>query len=130
MAIRLKELPAGWDDGLAKGKGRFAVAPKWQRTLDGIVFDSKGEMNRWAVLKLNERSGLIRNLRRQVTFPIEVGGILICVYKADFVFEVSDTGQVVVEDLKSTGTAKDPTFKLKQKLMKAVHGVDVTVKVK
>lgn len=74
-------------------------APKADRTdADGVVFDSKAEMVWYAGLKLLERAGQIRNLRRQVKFPLAINGkpILIrsdrypngraCSYTADAVY--------------------------------------------
>lgn len=49
---------------------KFGVSPKAQRTLDGIVFHSKGEMERWAELKLLAKAGEIAGLERQVKFPL------------------------------------------------------------
>jgi hypothetical protein len=39
--------------------------------VDGISFDSKKEARRWGELKLLERAGEIRELRRQVVVPLE-----------------------------------------------------------
>jgi len=90
--------------------------------VDGTRFDSKGEARRYAVLKLLERAKEISNLRRQVPYNIEVQGMLICKYVADFVY-VQD-GREIVEDFKGVIT---PEFKLKRKLMKAVKGIDIVL---
>lgn len=39
--------------------------------VDGIRFDSTKEARRWGELRLMERAGEIRNLRRQVPIPLE-----------------------------------------------------------
>ncbi|BBU58531.1 hypothetical protein KU6B_47960 [Mameliella alba] len=39
--------------------------------VDGIRFDSLREARRWGELRLMERGGEIRNLRRQVKIPLE-----------------------------------------------------------
>lgn len=80
----------------------FKRAPKERRTsADGEVFDTISEMNRWNALRMRVLAGEIRNLRRQVTFPLEVdvsccGARDITVmtrkgkvasYTADFVYE-------------------------------------------
>lgn len=39
-------------------------------TVDGIRFDSLKEARRWSELRLLERAGEIRNLRRQVKIPL------------------------------------------------------------
>lgn len=88
--------------------------------VDGIKFHSKREAKRWAELKLLERSGQIGELRRQVPFILEIKGIKIETYRADFVY--NEGGREVVEDSKGMIT-KD--FRRKFKWMKAVHGVEV-----
>lgn len=40
-------------------------------TVDGIRFDSLKEARRWGELRLLEKAGEIRNLRRQVVIPLE-----------------------------------------------------------
>lgn len=40
-------------------------------TVDGIRFDSLKEARRWGELRLMEKAGEIRNLRRQVSIPLE-----------------------------------------------------------
>jgi len=106
-------------------KGRYQRSPKSERTLGGIVFHSKKEMLRWIDLQAMERGGIITKLRRQVPYRIEINGELICTYTADAVYELVRTGEEIVEDTKSTGTAKERDFRLIMKLMKAVHGITV-----
>lgn len=99
------------------------VSPKYrnQKTeYDGILFDSKLEAKRWQGLCLLERSGQISGLERQVVFPIEINGVKICKYIADFVY--FENGNRVIEDAKGYST---PEFKLKAKLMKAIHDADI-----
>lgn len=88
--------------------------------MDGIMFDSKGEMNRYVALKIKQQAGLIQGLRHQVPYKLVVNGQLICTYIADFVY--NEAGKTVVEDFKGMLT---DVFKLKMKLMKAVHGIDI-----
>ena len=93
-------------------------------------FDSQREYRRWQELKLMERAGEIKFLRRQVPFKLiptqrdpETGAILEreCKYWADFVYETKD-GAVVVEDAKGEPT-KD--YIIKRKLMLQVHGIRI-----
>ena len=95
---------------------------------DGMKFDSQRELNRWLELKLLERAGEIRQLRRQVKFvlipPQKENGKVIereCSYIADFVYKDKD-GRLVVEDTKGVKT-KD--YIIKRKLMCYVHGIRV-----
>ena len=90
---------------------------------DGEKFDSRRELKRWLELKILERAKEITHLSRQVTYPIKIGDALICKYIADF--EYMERGQLVVEDVKSEITRKDPTYRLKNKLMRAVNGIEI-----
>jgi hypothetical protein len=91
--------------------------------VDGERFDSKKEANRWGYLKLMVKVGTITKLERQVRFPLVVGGESVGDYIADFVYERD--GQRVVEDVKSRKTKTLSTYRLKKKLMKTIHGVDI-----
>lgn len=65
----------------------------------GEVFHSKAEMDRYGVLLIHQRLGEIRNLRRQVKYPLSIDGRPIkirsprykngrqCNYTPDFVYE-------------------------------------------
>lgn len=87
---------------------------------DGQVFASKRERGRWMDLRLEEQAGEIKNLQRQVVYPIEINGFKVCEYIADFVYERGE--ELVVEDSKGYRTEM---FRLKSKLMRAVHGIEV-----
>jgi hypothetical protein len=91
--------------------------------VDGQVFDSLKEANKWRELRLLEAAGEIRDLERQVRFKLDVSGVHICDYIADFVF-ARRTGPVVM-DVKSEPTRKRRDYRLKAKLMQAVHGVRI-----
>ncbi len=88
--------------------------------VDGFKFDSKREAFRWSVLRQLEREGKISKLQRQVVFPLVVNGVLVCKYRADFVYE--QRGERVVEDAKGVLT---DAYRIKQKLMKAILGIDI-----
>ena len=93
--------------------------------VDGITFDSKWESERYGQLKAMERGGIVTDLELQVKYDIIINDIKICKYIADFVYkEESPDGKIkeIVEDAKGFET---PEFKLKKKLMKAVHGIDI-----
>lgn len=94
-------------------------------SFQGRVFDSIIERDRYVYLQAAQSRGEIRNLRCQVSFDLDVNGEHICKYIADFVYEVvDDISWSVVEDVKGMVT---PIFKLKAKLMLAVHGIEVKV---
>jgi hypothetical protein len=99
--------------------------PKYRNkptTVDGIRFASMKEARRWDELKLLERAGEIADLKRQQPFALKVNGRLICTYVADAVFRDVKTGETVIEDVKSPITRKNPTYRIKAKLMAALHG--------
>ncbi len=89
------------------------------------MFDSAKEAKRWGELQFMVKAGEIRNLERQVRFPIIVNGVKVCTYIADFTYE--ELGGVVVEDVKSEFTRKDPLFRLKSKLLKPTTGIDIKI---
>lgn len=97
---------------------------------DGISHASKKQSLRWVLLRQLEREGKIRNLRREVTYRLEVHGRLICRYIADHVYELTDPDRVfegvtVVEDVKSDITRKNRAYRIKCKLMAACHGITI-----
>lgn len=91
-------------------------------TVGNITFSSKGEAKRWQDLCIMQQAGEITNLRRQVKYPIEVNGIHITTYTADFVYD--SCGKIVVEDFKSPAT-KTEAYRLRKKLLKACYGIDI-----
>jgi hypothetical protein len=119
-------------DALKAHEVQMAQPPKPKRpkyhnvptqSADGIVHDAKGECERWEELRLLERAGSIRSLRRQVPYALVVSGVLVCTYIADFVYE--DGAATVVEDRKSPRTRQLAAFRIKRKLMLACHGIEV-----
>jgi len=84
-----------------------------QRTkIDGHVFDSKKEANRYAELKILERMGSIRDLVLQPVFILQekIKDIRPIKYRADFQYFDVLNNTVVVEDVKG--------FKTKEYLIK------------
>ena len=90
--------------------------------VDGKTFDSKGEYARYCELQLQEKAGLISDLRDHVTIPIVINDIPVCKYVADFVYW--ERGKEVVEDYKGVVTR---IFALKKNLLYAVHGKEIRV---
>lgn len=93
-----------------------------KRDVDGIEFDSIAEANRYGDLKLLVKAGIIHNLELQKPYSIEINGVKICKYIADFSY-ISQDGKAVVEDVKGVRT---PVYRLKCKLMLAVYGIRIT----
>ena len=88
--------------------------------VDGYTFDSKKEASRFIELKLMLRAKMISRLVLQPKFPVKVNGQKICTYIADFMYERE--GKRIVEDVKGF---KTDVYKLKKKLVKATHGIEV-----
>lgn len=92
-------------------------------------YDSAKEHRRANQLKLMQRVGLISNLREQVKYILiptqrAPDGKLLekeCSYYADFVYDTTD-GMTIVEDTKGYRT---PEYRIKRKLMLAVHGIRI-----
>lgn len=89
--------------------------------VDGIVFDSQREAQRYNDLKLLLRAGTIKDLELQHVFPIELNGYKICKYIADFVYK-DQSGRLCVEDVKGVKTA---VYSLKKKLVEAQYGIRI-----
>lgn len=86
--------------------------------LDGHLFDSKKEAERYAELKLLARAGVIQGLQLQPVFTLQNGFTdnkghrhRPITYRADFCYQ--EDGALVVEDVKGFET---DVFKIKKKL--------------
>lgn len=95
--------------------------------VNGIVFDSRREANRYSELLLLERAGVIKNLELQKSFELipsqKINGKVVerpCKYIADFVYE--ENGKTVVEDTKGMRTDK---YIIKRKLMLYKYGIQI-----
>lgn len=99
-------------------------------TADGR-FDSGLEWKRWLYLKELEKSGEIKNLERQKEYTlipkqVKDGKVLFreSKYVSDFEYDDAKTGEHVVEDTKGVVL---PQFKMKQKLMYWLFGIEVKI---
>lgn len=104
---------------------KYKVAPKEERTFNGIVFASKKEMQRYQQLLLLERAGIIWQLELQpvyefelqITNVIQIGCISTTVkYIGDFRYKEEE--KIVVEDVKGVETKE---FKRKKRWMKKLY---------
>ena len=106
-------------------------------SVDGMDFDSKKEAARYWELKLLERAGVIRELRRQVKYILvptqrDQNGKVIehaCGYVADFVYKVpvkGPAGAVVWEDVvEDTKGCRTDVYIIKRKLMLERYGIRI-----
>ena len=90
--------------------------------VDGIFFHSKKEARHYKVLKAMQQGGIIRDLETQPKFKLEINGVHICNYFADFRYYDKELGREVIVDVKGT---KTQVYKLKKRLMKAIHGIEI-----
>lgn len=95
--------------------------------VDGIVFDSKREAQRYQQLKLMERAGIICNLKRQVRHELVPAQYIDgkCVeravtYTSDLEYDASDVH--IVEDVKGVRTKE---YIIKRKLMLYKYGIRI-----
>lgn len=89
-------------------------------TIDNITFASKKEARRYTELKLLFRAGQIRNLELQPKLKIEIDGVHVCDYQADFAY--FEDGRRIYEDTKGF---KTPVYRLKKKLVHALYGIQI-----
>lgn len=115
-----------FDRMLYVGKSRFRVSPVSERTIDGKVFASRRESLRYCDLKLLETAGVISSLECQPSFEILINGKQFCLYTADFKYVITATDKVMIEDVKSTGTAKDASYRLRKKAAELYCGITVS----
>ena len=100
--------------------------------IDGITFDSKKEAERYKVLKSMQDDGLIFDLECQPKFELIPSQYFDTIgrrergvdYVADFRYK-DRLGQTIVEDVKSPITAKDKAYRIKRKLVKYFHDVEI-----
>lgn len=113
--------PAEIQKALYPKRSKYGVAPKEERTWDGIVFASKHEMQRYLHLKMLERAGIIKNLQLQTKLELSVNGRRIGEYRPDFQYDDLD-GRTTYEDAKGVATA---LFKWKKKHAEIQYGIRI-----
>ena len=101
---------------------RIRVSSPASRTMDGKLFASRAEMNRYAELRMMERAGIIRDLEIQPEYVLQAAyvrdgkKIQPIKYRADFRYLNASTNKIIVEDCKGM---KTEVYKLKKKLLLA-----------
>lgn len=125
-----------------KIKKRSKYGNKVTKTADGQKFDSLKEKNRYHILLMKQKAGIIVGLKRQVKFELlpavyedvevelktKTKIVSKCIYRAteyvaDFVYE--EDGEEVVEDVKASHWFQDPVYKLKKKMMYYFHNIKI-----
>ena len=125
-----------WDGfGIGTSRKKYGNAAV---QVDGKLFDSRKEANRYIELLIMQRAGKISNLRTQVKYILipeqrelppegskKPGNVIEreCAYLADFVYEdMEDGGKTVVEDTKGFRTKE---YIIKRKLMLERFGIRI-----
>jgi hypothetical protein len=85
--------------------------------LDGHRFDSRLEARYYATLQLEQRIGAVLEIRRQPNYLLEVNGVWVGRYVADYEVVRAD-GEIQVVDCKGFRTQ---TYKLKRRLFEALY---------
>ena len=96
---------------------------KWRNvrtTVDGITFASKREAKRYGELKIELLAGVITDLELQKPCSLNVNGVHICDYIADFVYRRN--GAQITEDAKGKATE---LYRIKKALMRAIYGIEI-----
>ena len=96
--------------------------------VDGLTFDSKKEATYFSLLRLRERSGLIRNLERQPVFELHApSGEVIGQYRGDMRFEELFHGRwrSITIDVKSKAT-RTALYRWKRRHVMAEYRVLIT----
>ena len=96
----------------------------------GVRFASIREMKRWIALQDRESKGEISDLQRQIPYVLALSVRIdgekrarpALRFTADFRYV--ERGKTVVEDSKGK---PDTAFRIRQHLMKSVHGIDVVL---
>lgn len=86
--------------------------------VNGVLFDSKKEANRYQELLFLYSQGKISHLELQPRFPFIINEKKICTYVADFIYLDKDKNCYIVEDVKGF---KTDVYKIKSKLFKAIY---------
>lgn len=100
----------------ANGLGKY---PHKRVVRDGIVFGSMREADRFSVLRLMEKQGEIHGLIPHPYYPLIVNGVKLgrITFDAGYL-----TGKkIIVEEVKSSGTVKERSYRFRVKLFKALY---------
>ncbi len=107
---------------LANGEAKPSKYHNRRTVVDGVVLDSQREANRYAELLLLEKAGEIEGLEVHPRFDLQVNGVKIGTYVADFQYFDKRTNRSVVEDVKGVKTT---VYQIKKRLVKALYFRDI-----
>lgn len=109
-----------WDEPEKKPKKSKYGNKKTE--VNGILFDSKKEANRYKELLIMQKAGLIGLLEIKTVFELNPGGTHSLKYECDFEYVDSRTGERIIEDVKGM---KTKVYLKKKRLMWKVHKIQI-----
>lgn len=127
---RLEARPVG-STGIEIGVTKRAKFGNKKTLVDGILFDSGHEADRYLKLTDRQALGLIRDLELQPQYGIfacELSsgrGIEVANFKADFRYFDLEQNRTRIEDAKSDGTKGETAYRLRKKLVEACHNITI-----
>jgi len=101
---------------MKRGYNKFKAKPT--ECSAGHLHASIKESVRCNDLTQLEAVGQITHLEQQPSYDVIINGKKVCGYVADFRYRMTDSGLVIVEDVKGVQTR---VFQLKKKLVEAAH---------
>ena len=107
-----------FDPPAPKPKNKYGAR---KTAVDGHVFASAAEAARYVELKRLEAAGEVVGLELQPRYPLDVNGVRVGAYVADFYYRDANSTPVT-EDVKGVRT---PVYRMKKKLMLALYGIDI-----
>ncbi len=105
--------------------GRPSVCISCKTVQNFYYFASKAELQRYSELLLQQKAKIIYSLETQVTFPLQVRGVYITRYVADFTYTKNNV--FVIEDVKGHKDHLEPVFKIKAKLVHVLYGTEILI---
>lgn len=98
---------------------KYRNSPRW---VGDEYFPSEKEAKRYADLLLLQTAGAITGLVSHPRYQLNVSGVHIGDYVADFKYY--ERGQLIVEDVKSPPT-RTPMYRWKRKHLAAQYGIEI-----
>lgn len=105
------------------GRNKYGAEPCEE---DGYRFASIKERAEYRRLKLRLSAGEIADLEVHPAYELVVNGERVGRFTLDFRYRVVATGATVAVDVKGGKATKTEAYGLRKKLLKALHGLDVT----
>lgn len=110
---------------MRKKRSKYNIGNKSERTLGGVTYMSKLEMDYRKHLNLltkaTELKNRVTNIEEQVPYECIVNGKKVCKYLLDFRVTYGN-GEIELIDIKGVIT---PIYRIKKKLVEALYGIRI-----